>query len=94
MKSSGKRGPAQDSNVEISTVPVGQRELALYFLRLGTFGFGGPIALVGHMQKDLVEERHWFSLTFMILTLTKKVPEAAVILAAGAVGMFLHGDPR
>jgi chromate transporter len=35
--------------------------LALYFLRLGTFGFGGPIALVGYMQKDLVEERRWFS---------------------------------
>ena len=36
-------------------------ELVLYFLRLGTFGFGGPIALAGHMQKDLVEERGWFS---------------------------------
>jgi chromate transporter len=32
---------------------------ALYFLRLGCFGFGGPIALVGYMQKDLVDERHW-----------------------------------
>ena len=32
-----------------------------YFLRLGTFGFGGPIALAGHMQQDLVEERHWIS---------------------------------
>ena len=29
----------------------------LYFLRLGTFGFGGPIALVGYMQRDLVERR-------------------------------------
>jgi|HubBroStandDraft_4_1064222.scaffolds.fasta_scaffold01877_7 chromate transporter len=37
------------------------RELALYFLRLGTLGFGGPIALVGHMQKGLVEDRQWFS---------------------------------
>lgn len=36
------------------------RDLVLYFLRLGTFGFGGPIALAGHMQKDLVEERRWF----------------------------------
>ncbi len=32
-----------------------------YFLRLGTFGFGGPIALAGHMQQDLVEDRHWIS---------------------------------
>ncbi len=37
------------------------REYLLYFLRLGTFGFGGPIALAGHMQKDLVEERQWVS---------------------------------
>ena len=36
-------------------------EFLLYFLRLGTFGFGGPIALAGHMQKDLVEERNWIS---------------------------------
>jgi chromate transporter len=39
----------------------GLRDLVLYFLRLGTMGFGGPIALAGHMQKDLVEERRWFS---------------------------------
>jgi chromate transporter len=39
----------------------GVLELGLYFLRLGTFGFGGPIALVGYMQRDLVEERRWFS---------------------------------
>src|SRR5688572_32791052 len=33
-----------------------------YSLRLGTFGFGGPIALVGYMQRDLVETRRWISL--------------------------------
>jgi chromate transporter len=37
------------------------RALLLYFLRLGTFGFGGPIALVGYMQRDLVEDRKWVS---------------------------------
>lgn len=31
----------------------------LYFLRLGTTGFGGPIATVGYMQRDLVEQRGW-----------------------------------
>src|SRR5436305_7560772 len=35
------------------------RALALYFLRLGSSGFGGPIALVGYMQRDLVEQRQW-----------------------------------
>jgi chromate transporter len=33
----------------------------VYFLRLGTFGFGGPIALAAWMEKDLVEERNWIS---------------------------------
>src|SRR5712692_10134966 len=36
-------------------------QFVMYFLRLGCFGFGGPIALVGYMQKDLVEERKWIS---------------------------------
>jgi chromate transporter len=36
-------------------------QFALYFLRLGCFGFGGPIALVGYMQKDMVEERQWIA---------------------------------
>jgi chromate transporter len=37
-------------------------EFTLYFLRLGAVGFGGPIALVGYMQRDLVENRRWVSL--------------------------------
>lgn len=37
------------------------REFLLYFLRLGTIGFGGPIALTGYMQRDLVERRRWVS---------------------------------
>lgn len=35
------------------------RKFVLYFLRLGTTGFGGPIATVGYMQRDLVEQRGW-----------------------------------
>jgi chromate transporter len=41
--------------------PCSMRELAGYFLRLGTFGFGGPIALAGYMQRDLVERRRWIT---------------------------------
>src|SRR5215218_6282928 len=49
--------PTQSSSAEACSLP----ELLTYFLRLGTFGFGGPIALAGYMQRDLVEERHWIS---------------------------------
>jgi chromate transporter len=37
------------------------RQLAWYFLKLGTTGFGGPVALVGYMHRDLVERRAWIS---------------------------------
>ena len=36
-------------------------ELLGYFLRLGALGFGGPVALIGYMHRDLVERRGWFS---------------------------------
>ena len=48
---------------EAETASFTLRELLFYFLRLGTFGFGGPIALAGYMQRDLVERRHWLSQT-------------------------------
>jgi chromate transporter len=37
------------------------KDLLLYLLKLGTVGFGGPIALCGYMQRDLVERRGWIS---------------------------------
>lgn len=37
------------------------RQLVRYALYLGTFGFGGPVALVGYMHRDLVERRKWIS---------------------------------
>src|SRR6185436_1827661 len=36
-------------------------EIVGYFLKLGTVGFGGPVALVGFMHRDLVEDRKWIS---------------------------------
>ena len=36
-------------------------ELVNYALKLGTTGFGGPVALVGYMHRDLVEGRRWIS---------------------------------
>ena len=37
------------------------REIVLYFLRLGTIGFGGPVALVGQMEKELVGDKGWLT---------------------------------
>jgi chromate transporter len=36
-------------------------QLVLYMLGLGTWGFGGPVALVGYMHRDLVDGRKWFT---------------------------------
>src|SRR5438552_7409768 len=41
--------------------PYTLARLTLYFLKLGSIGFGGPVALVGYMYRDLVETRHWIS---------------------------------
>lgn len=40
-------------------VPI--RALALYYLRLGLLGFGGPVALVGQMEREIVGERQWLT---------------------------------
>src|SRR6266702_3215542 len=37
------------------------KELVPYFLRLGFLGFGGPVALVGQMERELVAERGWLT---------------------------------
>jgi chromate transporter len=36
-------------------------EVTRYFLRLGLLGFGGPVALVGQMERELVGDRQWLS---------------------------------
>jgi chromate transporter len=36
-------------------------ELVRYFLRLGCLGFGGPVALVGQMERELVNDRNWLT---------------------------------
>ena len=39
--------------------PGAIRDLVLYFLKLGTLGFGGPVALVGQMERELVDGKKW-----------------------------------
>jgi chromate transporter len=41
--------------------PYSLWQLTAYFLKLGAIGFGGPVALVGYMRRDLVEARNWIS---------------------------------
>src|SRR6266852_838684 len=40
-------------------VPI--RELVRYYLRLGLLGFGGPVALVGQMEREVVADRGWLT---------------------------------
>jgi chromate transporter len=44
-----------------STDRYSLRQLVQYMAKLGAVGFGGPVALVGYMHRDLVEERQWIS---------------------------------
>jgi chromate transporter len=53
--------PATTEDASGALIRCTTRELLAYFFRLGTFGFGGPIALAGYMQRDLVEERRWIA---------------------------------
>lgn len=76
-------------------------EVAIYFLRLGLTGFGGPLSLISIMQKDLVETRKWISLDEFqqAFALIKSMPgpaafQTAVYLGrkrAGLVGGALAG---
>jgi len=40
-------------------IPI--RDLVRYYLRLGVLGFGGPVALVGQMERELVGEKKWLT---------------------------------
>lgn len=48
-----------EAETSAQRVPI--RELARYYLRLGLIGFGGPVALVGQMERELVGERKWLT---------------------------------
>ncbi len=37
------------------------RDLVRYYLRLGALGFGGPVALCGQMERELVQDRKWLT---------------------------------
>ena len=68
-------------------------ELIRYFLYLGTFGFGGPVALVGFMHRDLVEKRHSITEdTYKLsLALAQIMPGPLAAQVAIAFGYFEAG---
>ena len=44
-----------------STIKYSLKDLIIYFIKLGTWGFGGPVALVGYMHRDLVDNKKWIA---------------------------------
>ena len=66
--------------------------LIRYFLYLGSLGFGGPVALIGYMQRDLVERRSWFTRQdyFKGLTLSQLAPGPLAAQLAMCLG-YVHG---
>jgi chromate transporter len=67
--------------------------LAVYFLKLGTIGFGGPVALVGFMHRDLVERRRWVSEeTYRLaLAFAQIMPGPLAAQCAISLGYFEQG---
>lgn len=76
-----------------SVQPPPLRFLTQYFLRLGTTGFGGPVALVGYMHRDLVEVRRWIDEAEykLALALAQIMPGPLAAQTAMAIGFFRHG---
>ena len=62
-------------------------ELVRYFLRLGLLGFGGPVALVGQMERELVTERGWLTKDEMreVIAVCQSLPGPLAI----QVGIFI-----
>lgn len=69
------------------------RDLALYFLKLGSIGFGGPAALVGYMRRDLVEDRKIIDeATYNLsIALAQIMPGPLAAQTAMAIGYFQGG---
>jgi chromate transporter len=72
---------------------VGFGQLLRYFLGLGSLGFGGPIATVGYMQRDLVEQRHWMSKEDLVdgIALGQTMPGPLAAQVAMWVGYLQRG---
>ena len=72
---------------------VGFAKFLRYFLGLGSLGFGGPIATVGYMQRDLVDERHWMTAEDLVdgIALGQTMPGPLAAQVAMWVGYLQRG---
>jgi chromate transporter len=69
--------------------------LLRYFLYLGSLGFGGPVALVGYMQRDLVERRQWFTREEYMKSLALAQLAPGPLAAQLAIGLgYVHSRVR
>jgi chromate transporter len=84
-------GPADDD--QATGRPPGFASFVRYFLGLGTWGFGGPIATVGYMQRDLVERRHWMTRADFVdgVALGQTMPGPLAAQVAMWVGFLRRG---
>src|SRR5919199_2428418 len=80
-------------HISIPAPPPRLGQLVLYFLKLGTIGFGGPAALVGYMRKDLVEDgKSLDEPTYnLALALAQIMPGPLAAQTAIAIGYFQGG---
>ncbi len=70
-------------------------ELVRYFLRLGLLGFGGPVALVGPMERELVTERRWLTKEQMreAIAVCQSLP-GPLAIQVGIYVCYLRGGHR
>jgi chromate transporter len=68
------------------------RDLVIYFLRLGTLGFGGPVALCGLMEKELVQDRGWLTKQEMrdAIAVSQSLP-GPLAIQVGIFAAYLRG---
>lgn len=72
------------------SVPISQ--LVRYFFRLGTLGFGGPVALCGQMERELVAERHWLTKDEMrdAIAISQSMP-GPLAIQVGIFASYMRG---
>lgn len=89
----GEAPKGRDTASAEPTSAIPFRKFLFYFLELGSLGFGGPIATVGYMQHDLVEDRRWMSKQDLVdgIALGQTMPGPLAAQVAMWVGYLRRG---